>query len=111
MSSLIDFKLLCEQLIIEQTLKSDLYQIVTDVTTAKNNYYREKKKDSNAALQSFNTSRIELRTKLKKLVWGLPLNQDGTSIQSQTDLDNFIFKREQQYPGIVLLHTSLLPRV
>lgn len=110
MTSQINFKLLCEQIILEESLRSDLYQITTDVRNSKANYAREKRVDKEAALQTFNTDRIALRDRLRNLIWGLPLNQDGTPIDSEEKMDNYIFKKEQEYPGIVLLHQSLLPR-
>jgi hypothetical protein len=105
----VNFTLLCEQAIIEESFRQDCYDIVGRIKLAQLQYKRDKKKDPQTALNVFNVERMNLRNEFKKLIWNQPLNQDGSPIASEKDFDNYVFKKEQTFPGIVLIHSSLLP--
>lgn len=110
-----DLDVIIEQVLLESLVRDKLTEISENLTTLKNNYDRSKKINSDdktklkSILSNFILKRIDMRYDLADLVKNKPLLKGGKRIVSEKDLDEYIFNMNQQFPNLILIHSSLFP--
>jgi len=110
-----DLRFIIEQVLLESLVRDKLTEISENLTKLKNDYDRSRKinrEDKNklkVILSNFILKRIDMRYDLADLVKNKPFLKAGKRIVSEKDLDEYIFSMNQQFPNLVLIHSSLFP--
>jgi len=113
----IDLNIILEQVLLEESIRQSIIEIVLKTKKAKTNFDTNKKlnqkntKNIKDNLNQFILKRLELRYELADLVKDKPILSGGRKIKTEKDLDEYIFNKDSDsiFHVIILLHSKTLP--